>query len=210
MNKLKRMEKIVLLLITLMIPVLFTGYVMALENPPSTKIDNLSREHAEAIAEAIKFDLSHEETLYVVFLPGVFSGLVVLDVYIDNIKSIDDFFSRFHGSFETVHPRRVPHSFVDAISVYEVELFEFENAIHAEATYSYLGFFNEQEKLTAKFHIVTRGLPEELNYSHSFLLKYLNPCLRPEFLVPLIIQAVLVLILIVRLFIRVSEYVRNK
>jgi hypothetical protein len=190
----KTNNKIVsLLAVFMIIPILF-GYLMSDWFIRPTTKRNLSNEQIREISEKLKFELLPDETVYVKYFPGFLQGTIFLHVFVENIKSENDFLSRFGGNYKAIaNPGYYEMTCAKLDGAYEADIFELKTQ---PKDYSCeLLFYTESGKANAVFLIVGY-IPELLDiylFSNNPYQRYYS---NPYFIVPLIIELALIICLV--------------
>jgi len=205
MNKL---NKIIVILSVLMIPVIFFGYVNTswFLTKPYVKVKFTGKQIAE-IQEKLKFELATGEKIRTEYYPGFMQAATRLVVFVENIESEEDFLSKFKGNaicqgeeeWYRGHYYDSLSEFYgfEVISEYRIEVFLFENEPKDFSTA--LMIFIEDGVLKARFNIV--GYIEDLSKIYSFTYNRAFPVLiNPLFMIPLIIEIVLLSFLFIQKF----------
>ena len=165
------------------------------------------QEHLERLISAFHLDLAPNETFYVErYRRGVMQAPPVLSIAIEGIESVDDFISRYSIVYNELDLSEDSYFFEaryhrDAFRVCMVDLYDFGHE---------LGFYETESGIIAVLD-VRPTLLRSLVDVRSILAEYFHSMwLHPFFLVPLAIQAGLVIFVVVRVIRRIIHKIRNK
>jgi len=150
-------------------PLLFS-FMSAGWNVEATVKSNLTDSQRGEICERLKFEPSPDETITTRYFPGFLQAATTLSVYIENIKSEEDFLSRFHGRI--INDGGISdYDDTAGSNVYHIEIFAFDTRPKDYACE--LIFYEEDGKNTARFYI--GGYIPELKNIYEFLHDPLQP-----------------------------------
>jgi len=157
---------------------------------PTQKKTSFTQSQINQICETFKFELAQGESIYTEFFPGFGQARTTLRVFIEDIKSEEEFLSRFHGTVK---------SYDEYGNEYRLDLFPRENP-HWEYR-EILSFHEIGGSLTAVFYV--NFYIEELAHIYKFVynpysLALLARYIHPYFIIPLIIEILLVIYLILK------------
>jgi hypothetical protein len=166
--------------------------------------------HIEEIASAFQLELAANETLYVAgYHRGALQARMSLRVVIENVESVESFISRFNGGLEEIpidseyYTLWLPSG---TFRAYDLDIFCLEST-HRDF-HSQLSLFYDGDKINAEF-LASGGTPPELRNVANILVGYLPSIwLYPFFLVPLVMQAALIIFIVVRVVRRKKEIAR--
>ena len=153
------------------------------------------QEHFDIMISTFQLDLAPNETFYVErFRRGAGQGEPVLNIAIEGIQSVDDFISRCNDNISEIDVVKYPDVLgyreqLGAFKLYYVNLSDFGYE---------LVFYQNEDGITARLDLGDRALRSLVDV-RSILAEYFPSIwLHPFALVPLAIQAGLILCMIVR------------
>ena len=188
MKKANRVMSVLALL--MIVPIVFGAINSAwfVSTEPIIKKD-LSDSQIKEICSRLKFEPLPEEIIYIAYSPSAMQATESLSVYVENIKSEADFFSRFKGV------AKAGSANIGYTGKYDIEIFKLART--PKDCMCGLSFFDEGESLSAIFAI-SGYVPElEKIYSCFFYYQNIQPFLKNwTFMVPLAIELILILFLV--------------
>ena len=183
----------IVIAVLMLIPLGF-GFINSILYIEPTVNRDLSSNQISEICTRLKFEVKADESIYVEYQPTVFQSTTYLNVTIANVESEVDFLSRFHGVARAIEPYQGYDREI-YFSAYNVEVFQLDRIPKDYSCTLY--FADEGESLRAMFHI--SGYIPELKKVYSFSNAPFRPLLvNPMFMLPFIIEVVLIILLIVQ------------
>ncbi|MCL2047574.1 MAG: hypothetical protein FWG87_02495 [Defluviitaleaceae bacterium] len=203
----------IILAVLMIIPVLIGLGIADIHSASVTiEVREFKKEqHAKAIASAFQFELAPNETLSVErFFRGFLQARMELDIVVEGIESKEDFLSRFYSELVEIRAYTSPEMKdgkpLLTTNGYQIPAFY---PAHREFRHGF-GLSEDEDGITAKF-FTRGGTPPPLGEAVHVLVKYLpSRYLHPFFLVPLAIQASLILFVVVRFIRRIIPKKRNE
>ena len=181
----------------LMICPLLFGFVNTIwffDLTPIVKKD-LSDSQIEEICVLLKFELVNDEHIYLEYNQGALQAVPLLNVYIENVKSEEDFLARFDGITKS-GGNSTYNAYINGTSSirnYDIDIFKLER--RPKDYMCGLAFFYEFEDdcYTVMFYI--SGYISDLDpiYDYFFYYDNIKPFLRNwMFMIPLCIELTLI------------------
>jgi len=179
--------------VLMLIPLGF-GLISSIINIVPTVNTELTDKQMREICSRLKFEIKPDENVYVEYWPTVLQATTRLEVNIENVTSEADFLTRFHGLAKEMEPYQ-SYDRETYYSAYNVEIFQLDRI--PKDYWCGLYFADEDGSVRAKFYI--SGFVPDLKNIYSFSHKPFRPLLNNlMFIIPLIIEAALIIFFVVQ------------
>ena len=196
----------VLMIIPAMIGLAMADFDMSARSVEIRKFKN--PEHLETLISAFHFDLAPNETLYVEnFRRGMLQADPELgNIAIEGIISVDDFISRYKSDIIEVDVVEYPNLVENRLGAFRACLVD----LQIDGYYRELIFYQAKKGITARLDVEEHAWREIVDVGSILFGNYPSLYRHPFFLVPVAIQAGLVIFVVVRVIRRIIHKIRNK